>query len=170
MKFFKILLPATLALTLFGCDSPIVPDQRTVQAQEARKVANSIAFNGQNAEIDNIKKRLELTLKPGVVGFILLMNEAGQPILYETVVGKVTSGSKRLTAPMKQWSVNPNNQLGPAPSDEGTWGTSNEFIYYWNDRGEYRQWNGKYLYSDRPFRTRIEPLVVEFTPATSPRN
>lgn len=134
------------------------------QSQKAAEAANSIVFT-DNVEIDNIKARIELTSKPGALGFILLMNQAGQPIIYEGVKGKVTSGSKRLTKPFQvvgSWDCgewNCDKEL-PSPSDEGTWGSSGEYIFYWNTQGEYRQWNGPYLYSDKPFRLRTEPLVI----------
>lgn len=154
-------LAAVLSIGLMGnsCENR-PPDTQTRQASAARAAANSIDFT-DNAEIENILKRIQLTSKPGLLGFIILLNEAGQPIMYEGVKGKVTSGSKRLTPPMKEWNLTGNNNgIGPAPSDEGTWGTSGEYIFYWNTNGEYRQWSGKYLYSDKPFRLRVEPLVV----------
>lgn len=135
------------------------------QAEKAKQAANSIVFR-ENAEIENIKRRLELTSDPGAMGFIILLNESGQPIMYEGVRGKVTSGSKRLTDAV---SIRRFDQGGsfadtyltvPAPSDEGTHGSSGEYIFYWNTNGEYRQWNGKYLYSDKPFRLSVQPLVI----------
>jgi hypothetical protein len=47
-----------------------------------------------------------------------------------------------------------------APSDEGTYGSSNPYIFYWNIDGVYRQWSGHYLYSTQPMRLTIQPLVV----------
>ncbi len=79
------------------------------------------------------------------------------------MVGKVTSGGKRLTPPDRVASWGNGAFVRNAPSDEGTWGSSNPYIFYWNDRGEYRQWSGQYLYSDKPFRLRIDPLVVQVT-------
>ena len=118
-----------------------------------------------NAEIDNIKRRLQLTANPGLQGFIVLLNETGQPILYEGVHGKITSGSKRLTDPSQLKSAGNGNggwsiAVAPGPSDEGTFGASDSYIYYWNQQDQYRQWNGKYLYSDKPIRLRVEPLVI----------
>lgn len=158
-------LAAVLSIGLMGnsCDDgrpPPTAQQR--QADAARQAAAAIDFT-DNAEIENIQKRIQLTSKPGLLGFIILLNESGQPIMYEGVKGKVTSGGKRLTPPSKLWSFISGNGgavLGPTPSDEGTWGTSGEYIFYWNTNGEYRQWAGKYLYSDKPFRLRVEPLVV----------
>lgn len=163
----RTLVIALCAVSLAGCDYETTNKDR--QSKAAQNAAQSIQFT-ENAEIDNIKARVQLTANPGLLGFVLLMNEAGQPIMYEGVKGKITSGSKRLTPTTEVRCVPSFNEKGerngcnyhavPGTSDEGTYGTSGEYVYYWNQNGEFRQWNGKYLYSDRPFRTRVEPLVI----------
>ena len=142
---------------------------KRTQADIAKATAESITFT-ENAEIDNIKARLELTSDPGLTGFVLLMNEAGQPIMYTGVQGKITSSGKRLTKPWDVFNVNYDcgssaycDHVGVAPSDEGTWGSSSPYIYFWTTTGQYIQWNGKYLYSDKPFRTKVDPLVIAIT-------
>jgi len=158
-----VIVPAALGM---GNAAAVHESVKTEQARKAQDAANSIQFT-DNAEIDNIKARIELTSKPGALGFITLLNQAGQPIIYEGVRGKVTSGSKRLTKPtaVKSNYIGGTNGgsayvLDQTPSDEGTWGSSGDYVFYWNTAGEYRQWNGPYLYSDKPYRLRIEPLVV----------
>jgi len=150
--FIGIAAIAALALTACGPDEP----QKVTQSQKAAKAAESVTYS-ENAEIDNIKNRLELTSNPGALGFILLMNQAGQPIAYYGVKGKVTSSGKRLTKPFEREFE---GRHVPAPSDEGTWGSSDPYVYFWTTSGQYIQWNGDYLYSDKPFRTRVEPLVI----------
>jgi len=92
------------------------------------------------------------------------MNDAGQPIMYTGIVGKITSSGKRLTAPVQKWRVDCgqycDETINEAPSDEGTWGSSSPYIYFWTTTGQYMQWSGTYLYSDQPFRTTVEPLVI----------
>lgn len=162
----KILFAVVVALSLSACvpeHKAPVPRTKQVQADKAKAAAESITFT-ENAEINNIKNRLKLTSDPGLTGFVLLMNEAGQPIMYTGVKGKITSGGKRLTAPYKVVRWDKGQAYGDkdllAPSDEGTWGSSNPYIYFWTTTGQYVQWNGKYLYSDKPFRTKVEPLVI----------
>lgn len=159
------ILAACAAPFLMGSNTGCTDnDAKFKQAQIAKRAADSITF-ADNAEIENVKRRIELTAQPGLLGFILLMNEAGQPILYEGVRGKLTSGGKRLTQPDR---LSSSDKVMAAPSDEGTWGHSGEYVFYWNQNGEYRQWNGKYLYSDKPFRTRVEPLVVTVQQSAAP--
>ena len=151
-------------MTLIACQPEKSQSTKTTQSQKAQEAAESISFT-ENAEIDNIKARLDLTSNPGLAGFVLLMNEAGQPIMYSGVKGKITSSGKRLTAPHRV-AQHGNSMKGYAyvdtvtPSDEGTWGSSSPYIYFWTTTGQYIQWNGKYLYSDKPFRTKVEPLVI----------
>lgn len=157
-----------LVLALAGMGQ--VPNEaptKMVQEKKAAEAANSIRFN-ENAEIDNIKRRLELTSDPGLVGYIILLNQAGQPIMYEVVKGKVTSGGKRLTDPQRKVRCDKGQYAGDcfvvSPSDEGTYGTSGEYVFYFNADGVYRQWSGTYLYSTQPFRLTTEPLVITTVP------
>lgn len=139
-------------LMLTACE----PTTAELQAREAQKVADQVNFT-ENAEIENIRQRLELTSSPGLVGYVLLLNDAGQPIMYVATDGKLTSGGKRLTKPY-------NGNTGyPTPSDEGTWsgGGSLPYVYFWSVSGQYYQWSGDYLFSDQPFRLDVKPLVVD---------
>lgn len=147
---------------LMGANECVQSGPKNEQAERAEAAARSVSFT-DNAEIDNIKRRLQLTANPGLQGFIVLLNETGQPVLYEGVHGKITSGSKRLTDPSRVETRYEHIAIRPAPSDEGTHGSSGEYIFYWNQQDQYRQWNGKYLYSDKPIRLRVEPLVITST-------
>lgn len=161
----KLIAVLVGALPCASCDAPQAAQATKVtQAQKAQQAANQIQFD-ENAEIDNIRHRIELTSKPGAIGFVMLINQAGQPILYASVKGKVTSGGKRLTPPFQIKHIDC-GQYGcdkdlPAPSDEGTWGSSSEYVYFWTVSGQYYQWQGNYLYSDQPFRLKVEPLVID---------
>ena len=147
----KYLLLSILSLVLLsGCNDR----NNQEQSKKAQQAANSIQFT-ENAEIDNIKNRLELTSKPSAIGYILLLNQMGQPIKYDSVKGKITSSGKRLTAPYYS------STGSLAPSDEGTWGSSDSYIYYWTTSGQYVQWSGTYLYSDQPLRIEQPVLIIE---------
>lgn len=166
MRKISIALIATSALLLSACEPNPEPNPaKATQAQKAAEAANSIQFS-ENAEIDNIKRRLELTSNPGQIGFVLLLNEMGKPVMYTSVKGKITSGGKRLTSPQEvrclevAESVGCSQQMVDAPSDEGTYGSSNPYIFFWTVDGQYIQWSGKYLYSDKPFRIEDPTIVI----------
>lgn len=149
----KLITIAISTIFLLGCVDETTKKQESVKAAAA---ANSISFT-ENAEIENIKRRLILTAEVNKIGYIVLFNDAGQPIMYTTVKGKVTSGGKRLT---REDEVTGGGVVRKSSSDEGTYGSSNPYIFFWDTRGQYHQWSGQYLYSDQPIRLRVEPLVV----------
>lgn len=163
-----MLLAVSLLVMGIGCagSPPPAPTQKQIQSQKAKEAAESINFS-ENSEIDNIKKRLELTSNPGALGYVVLLNEMGQPIVYTSVVGKVTSSSKRLTSPWQVYDMCRNGvsidclTVTDAPSDEGTWGSSSPYVYFWSQTGQYYQWSGQYLYSDKPLRLSVKPLVID---------
>ena len=163
MNKFLIAIVPVLLVTACGIpvSDPVPP--KNAQAQKAAAAANSIQFS-ENAEIDNIKRRLELTSNPGQIGFVLLLNEMGKPVMYTSVKGKITSGGKRLTNPQQKVNLNCGQYcdevLAEAPSDEGTYGSSGQYIFFWTVDGQYIQWSGKYLYSDKPFRIDDHTIVV----------
>lgn len=163
-KVFLFILSSCMFFLFTGCNEPIVKSKKTTQSQKAKQAADSIKFT-ENAEINNIKSRLELTSNPGLIGYVVLMNEAGQPVKYTSVKGKITSGGKRLTKPYAKIKCDKGEWSGDcitkAPSDEGTWGSSNPYIYFWDTNGAYQQWNGKYLYSNQPIRLSVKPLVID---------
>lgn len=160
----------TITILLTACDTPSLSAGATKkeQANKAARAAKSVKFT-RNTEIENLQRRLRLTGEPGKVGFITLLNDAGQPILYTDVKGKVSSGSKRLTKTWQALTCDRGQYTGDcivaAPGDEGTYGSSAPYIYFWDTRDKYHQWSGDYLYTDQPQRLRIEPLVVNFAPA-----
>jgi len=168
MNYKTILGAAAIMFMVSACEEkPAQTPVRNTQAEKAQAAANAINFT-DNAEIENIQARLKLTSNPGLLGYIVLLNETGQPVMYEAVKGKITSGAKRLNASDKlstagNGSGGYNMAVRSAPSDEGTFGQSGEYIFYFTQNGEYRQWNGKYLYSDQPFRLSVQPLIISAT-------
>lgn len=159
MRRASTILAASLSIILASCDNSPPSARETRAADGARIAESAIGNSGENAEQANIERRLRLTSQPGLLGFIVLFNNAGQPVMYTSVKGKVTSSGKRLTSPIKEWIGH--SQLGEAPSDEGTWGHSEPYIYYWTAEGQYIQWNEGYLYSNAPIRLSIKPLVID---------
>lgn len=166
MKILSVAALVVISIGLTGCTDTAPKSTKVTEATKANRAAESIKFT-ENAEIDNIKKRLELTSSSGLLGYATLLNGVGQPIAYYTVKGKITSSGKRLTKPF-EWArhdcgSNDCTDDVAAPSDEGTYGSSSPYVYFWTTSGQYIQWSGDYLYSDQPYRLRIEPLVIDST-------
>lgn len=152
------MISAAIAIALAAC-GPIEQNKQFQEARKSAQAAQELNFNA-NAERENIKKRLELTSQPELVGYVALIHYTGKVALYTPVKGKLTSGGKRLTPP-----VCLGTQVGclsgePTPSDEGTWGSSNPYVYFWTPSGQYIQTDMPYVYSDRPLRLTEAPLIT----------
>lgn len=155
----KIIITSSLLLIISACD-PAPPSAKDIAAAKGESMAENALGNGNNAEQKNIQRRLKLTGQPGLIGYVVLLNDMGKPVMYTTVKGKLTSGGKRLTQPQKDVYTASGHMVMDAPSDEGTWGSSSPYIYFWDTNDRYHQWSGQYLYSDQPIRLNEEPLVI----------
>lgn len=149
---------AVLALGIAACEPNTASEEQAQRgAARAEQIVGSAAAN---AEQDNISARLAITTNPNTLGYIALLNQNGGVVLYTAVRGKVTSSGKRLTDPV---DINGH----PRPSDEGTWGSSDSYIYFFTPQGQYMQWTGPYVYSNSPIRLANEPLILSVgQPAT----
>lgn len=83
------------------------------------------------ADSDMVARRRALLDAPATTLHVLLLNDSGVPVYRATVSGKIAHSSE-----------------------------NSPYIYFWTDSGQYVQWSGHYLYSNKQFNTRIEPLVV----------
>lgn len=156
---------AVATVGLMGNDCTPQPTQISNKVHESEKAAaaaQSIHFS-ENAEIENIKRRLELVSQPGLIGFVAVINKVGQVVLYTPIRGKVTSGKKRLTRDFAFVRCDKGANTGDcevkAPSDEGTYGESGDYVFFFTPGGQYFQTDLGYVYSDKPMRLTIEPLL-----------
>jgi len=145
-----LLIPCIL---LAGCDSTPV---KTEQSEAALAAANALDFHGNNAEITNIFRRLQLTSQPGVQGEITLYSASG-PVAKYPVLGKVTSSAKRLTKPEDCSGSN----CYVAANDEGTYGSSDPYTFFFTPDDKYVQSNLPYIYvtsaPDAPVKNTAKP-------------
>ncbi len=156
---------------------------REREAQRNAEAAQSIDFSAGNAERDNIIRRGQFVSQPDLVGYIVLLSPQG-PVAYYTVRGKVTSSGKRLEQPLVNDCYDGVDGAGDssgscvgaltdAPSYDGTYGSSDQYVYFWTTAGQYVQWstgNGfGYLYSDQPIQpnTAAAQALIEHPPAPS---
>jgi len=146
MRYLLILL-----LCLFSaCDQvPQGIPQRTGTTREVRAVARQetdviTGTDGLTVEQRNIKHRIEIDNKPGAMKHLYIINAQGKCIFYDAVKGKVTSSQKRLYPTNFYQDVNPRGAatvIEPVENlgYDGTYGSSSEYIYWWNVNDQYRQ-------------------------------
>jgi hypothetical protein len=149
----------TLVLVAVGCD---VDAQRAIQQpKSASGVTKASAVvqtdkDGQTVEQKNIIERLKVDNQPGSVKHLYIISPySGDVLLYSTVRGKVTSGSKRLTPNTIVASGNDGGygRVGGFPivvggsraetpevlGDDGAYGGSGDYIFWFDVRGVYHQ-------------------------------
>lgn len=170
MKKSYFLLPVLLCAILLtgeGCDDAATITQQSEQAavqavHDKQATAVPLPVLDNSLERVNIKKRLETFDNPNKVSYIYLINY-GKVMAFYTIKGKVTSGGKRLTSTQQQvdsrWN-SPAAFVMEAPELDGTYGSSNPYIFFWTTDGVYVQWTGDYMLVDQPLQLSTQPELV----------
>lgn len=137
------ILGAILVGGLSGCSGG--------DAKSAVKKATAnvkVGADGFTAEQKNVKARLEEENRPGAIKHLYVISAySGQVIIYSTVRGKVTSSGKRLTPKMIsregftfRVDINgKNRRTEEVLNDDGTYGSSGQYLYWWDTKGVYHQ-------------------------------
>ena len=144
---FGMLIASSLTLSVSGCgigDSPI-------SSSGVKKATVKVETNleGTTIEQQNVKNRLLTDNKIGAIKHLYIISPySGKILLYSTVKGKVTSSGKRLTPT----SVNndgiskltfrigdDNYNTNEVLQDDGTYGSSDPYIFWWDSKGIYHQ-------------------------------
>jgi hypothetical protein len=164
-----VLALAVLFMAEDGCDV-----QRSATNSGVKQVVASDIprqASGYTIEQENIYNRLKEDNKPGAIKHLYIISPySGQVILYSTVKGKVTSGGKRLTPEtinptgdstthMNWVSVNGGSYTtDEVLQDDGTYGHSGDYLYWWDVRGIYHQ---HYLTGGQIVHVSSQPLPIK---------
>lgn len=154
----NVFLCAILGMVALGCDeiAPTRPPKSTSGVQQTT-VEVPTDSHGKTAEQRNIAKRLVEDNRPGAVKYLYIISAySGQVIFSSIVDGKVTSGGKRLTpttvAAINGEYIGEQHEGIPVEidgrrrrtpevlQDDGTYGHSGEYLYWWDTAGRYFQY------------------------------
>jgi hypothetical protein len=180
--FLILFLPFMLAAN-DGCDGPQATAPRS-DSGVAKATAARVAPgpDGLTVEQRNVTKRLAADNKPGSIKHLYVISAySGQVLIYSTVQGKVTSSGKRLNpktvvvadgnAAHRFYGFDAvgNRETAEVLEDDGTYGDSVPYIYWFDARGVYHQhWieGGQILHvSDQPLAVKSVVLNMELTEA-----
>jgi len=161
MKKFLIIVAFVGLLGLAACDMPVTSTPAPSQpagVAHATDVAVKTQASGLTTEQENVTHRLQEDNKPEAIKHLYVISAySGQCIMYSTVKGKVTSSGKRLRPvtvsdhagggqynddSVDGYSFNANGvdyRSNELPQDDGTFGSSNEYIYWWDTQNRYHQ-------------------------------
>ena len=142
-----IAVAALAAAVQNGCDSSSEVSSSGVKAKRAQVQVDQ---KGWTSEQNNVADRLKMDNTPGAIKHLYIISPfSGEVILYSTVKGKVTSSGKRLAPRTVQTDaqhggmrteINGNSwETGEVIEDDGTYGDSVQYIYWWDSRGIYHQ-------------------------------
>lgn len=146
-----------LGIAMTACQE--TPKSPAPPSTEVKQVAVKIEtdLNGLTVEQKNIGNRLLADNKPGSTKHLYVISAySGQVLMYSTVAGKVTSSGKRLSpttvAAMEGQYVGSNHTgcavhipghgtkaTSEVLQDDGTYGSSEPYIYWWDTKGVYHQ-------------------------------
>lgn len=172
MKLRHLLVLPVLCLFAMGanndCDAPTPTS--TSGVGEAT-VSVPTGSDGFTAEQRNVRERLLEDNKPGAIKHLYVISAySGQVLIYSTVRGKVTSGGKRLTPNTISGTLNRNGNgfrvdFGDLETntqevlqDDGTYGASMDYLYWWDTRGIYHQ---HYVSGGQIVHISSQPLSVK---------
>lgn len=147
MKLHFLLV--ALCLLLSGCGRG--NSNVSLSGVSSTKAEVPVGSDGLTAEQRNIKERLRQDNSPGAIKHLYVLSAySGQCLLYSTVREKVTSSGKRLSptsviaeraSPLGlAVNIGGTTQLTTEVlQDDGTYGSSIEYLYWFDVNGNYRQ-------------------------------
>jgi hypothetical protein len=118
--------------------------------------------NGKTIEQNNVIQRLKEDNKPGAIKHLYIISAySGQVLIYSTVKGKVTSSGKRLSPTTLARSGGQSDYAWyntDLIQDDGTFGSSIEYLYWWDSKGIYHQ---QYVTGGMILHISNQPLAVK---------
>lgn len=190
MRKWITLIPAMLvAFSSAGCADFDRTQPTSASGVNKATVHVDTDPQGLTTEQHNIMDRLHEDNKPGSIKHLYVISAySGQVIIYSTVRGKVTSGGKRLTpttvaaidgqyvgSSLNGIPVNVGGRdlrTGEVLQDDGTYGHSMDYLYWWDSKGVYHQHyvsGGQILHiSSQPIATRSIILNLEASQKSEP--
>jgi len=153
MKNFIILFCLVFAFSFTSCDQISRRDAISNSGAEKLDVSVVVQSDGTTIEQGSISERYRRDNLPGSIKHLYVISGvSGQVLLYSTVKGKVTSSGKRLTPATVEgngynsngannyvWINGTRYVTNEVLGDDGTYGNSIEYLYWFDSKGVYHQ-------------------------------
>jgi hypothetical protein len=170
-KIFSIVLLLSLSVIMMGVDGCDEGQPQSASGVSKAEVRVQTDKDGLTIEQRNVGQRILQDNKIGSVKHLYVISAySGQVIIYSTVKGKVTSSGKRLT-PTSVNGVSKSSTNGfplvignstvwtqEVLQDDGTYGSSVEYLYWWDTKGVYHQ---HYVSGGQIVHISDQPLAVK---------
>jgi len=167
-----LFLTISMVFALTACDQRVKSEPTSASGVTQASVKIKTQSNGLTVEQSNVKARLLLDNKIGSIKHLYIISAmSGDVILYSTVKGKVTSSGKRLhpksvlvasnknyaNSGMKVYVNGEKHYTSEVLQDDGTYGSSIPYIYWFDVRGVYHQ---HYVGGGQIIHVSSEPIAV----------
>lgn len=164
---------AAVVLSFFCLKADECSGQQAAQSASGVTVATTTVEKGSDGltvEQRNVRDRLVTDNKPGSIKHLYIISAySGQVLIYSTVRGKVTSSGKRLTptsivvGASGEYRRDGFATVGGATTsevlqDDGTYGSSVEYLYWWDTNGRYHQ---QYVTGGMILHVSDQPVAVK---------
>ena len=151
-KIILVVMLSAMLLSLVGCEETTrskMDNQAEKKAEQAVRMIEQSPTPSldRSLERENIVKRLKITNDPNTLQWIYPMS-AGRVIGRFPVLGKITSGSKKLTPDTDVYNSN-----RPMPDEMGAYGSSGDYVFWFDPagRGPF-QHRGDYFVTPVPYK------------------
>lgn len=177
MKKYILILVVTVSLFMQSCDEIQHPVPQSTSGVSKATTNIQLDANGLTVEQEAIIERYHEDNKPGAIKHLYIISAySGQVLIYSTVRGKVTSSGKRLSPSTidgasgyniggsniwrnNRVKVGDNNFItNEVLGDDGTYGPSVEYIYWWDSKKVYHQ---QYITGGMILHISNQPLAVK---------
>lgn len=176
-KVFIVLPMIAIALVLSGCSEGSTSqssgnvEQNNTEENQQKLIKNQAPPSlDWSLERDNIIKRINLWNDPNKISYIYLINY-GKVMAFYTIKGKVSSVNSQVTnsEQLQAKCVNPDGTYStnegcgrygqtrvsgniPSPSEDGSYGTNGDAIFFFTTEGAYVEAKSDYVLSDQPLK------------------
>lgn len=158
----------TMSKNLKNSSDKIAQNQSSL---EKKQPAPQVDFSNERA---NLIRKVTTFNDPNKLGYIYLLSDTGVPIDFFVVKGKISNVSSYLVPDeqivddpyFKTSGVDGRVQSGgglvvQSPDIDGSYGSNGEGIFFYEPDGTYHEWNGRYFYSDKPYKMTQQPLFIK---------
>lgn len=157
---------------LSGCDPEASPAQRQLDFQNEQKMEQAVSLSNKvkipdidlSLERQNIVDRTKALSDPSKIMWLYVLTD-GVIIDRVPVRGKVTNGSKRLTSATSftkaQQGGYINDVIVEAPDEVGVYGTSGDFVFWFDPKGDIYQTNSSYYLKPHPYKYTDKKILSE---------
>jgi len=164
----QILIPVlAFSLLLTGCtldESTSTAEQKLTEQNQARLLDSQPPVKlSWSLERENINKRTTLWNDANKVSYIYLISY-GKVMAFYTIKGKVSSVNSQITntehLASKYDTSHYIDGVLPSPSEDGSYGTNGDAVYFFDTQGTYYEWAGDYLLVDQPMKVQTPVELV----------